>query len=74
MCTVATGCNGLLDMVFEGGAQRLQMQMPVHPSELLLGLDHARRAPPQSHLPIAPVLYVAGMITADFDHGFDGVG
>src|SRR5450759_4405835 len=50
------------------------MQMTVDPSELLLRLEQAGRAPAQQHLTAAPTLHVARVVSADLDHRLDGVG
>src|SRR4051812_28117664 len=64
----ASGCDDLLilhggggssgDFGVERGAQLGQVQVTVDAAELLAGLDHARGAPAQRHLPVPPALDV----------------
>jgi len=38
----------------EFGCEFGQVQVPVYPAELAAGIDHARGATPQRHLPVTP--------------------
>lgn len=49
------------------------MHVAVDASELLLRLEHARRAPAQRHLPVAPALHLGRAVAADLDHGLHAV-
>jgi len=59
---MAGGADRLSDP-FQRVAQRAQMQVAVDTTELLACLDHACCAPAQRHLPVAPALDVARVIT-----------
>jgi len=59
---------------FERGAQSPKMEVAVHAAELLLGLEHAGRAPAKRHLAVALALHVGRVVAADLDHRLDGVG
>jgi hypothetical protein len=62
------------DMPVKRGAERSKVQMPVDPTELLAGLDHAGRAPAQRHRPVTPPFDVTRVIPTDRDHALDRVG
>jgi hypothetical protein len=47
------------DVLLKRGSQRPEVQMTIDSSELLLGFDHAGRAPAQHHLAATPALHVA---------------
>src|SRR6266498_1975684 len=70
---IAGGSDSFVDLVFERGAQRWQVEVAVDAAELLGCFEHARNAPAQRHLPVAPAFHVLGVLAAVPEHALDRV-
>jgi hypothetical protein len=61
-------------MVLQGGLEHRQMLVGFEAPEALLGFQHARRSPAQSHLRIPPALHIPAHLANDAVHALDDVG
>ena len=61
-------------MVLKGGLEHRQMLVGLEAPEALLGFQHARGSPAQSHLCIPPALHIPANLANDAVHALDDVG
>ena len=71
-CGIVDG-RGLVELSVESASQRWQVEVTVHPAELLGRFAHPGGAPAQRHLSVPPALDVAGVVPADLDHRLNRV-
>jgi hypothetical protein len=65
------GAGLLGTMVLKGGLEHRQMLVSLEAPEALLGFQHARRSPAQSHLRIPPALHIPAYLANDAVHALD---